>query len=148
MYKPFLRAFTVVLFCWMLKGVEQADAQQLSGHVFLLRGNQMPSPGRPVSKGRGISRDVFIYESTTVAQTTGQAPLFVSVKTKLIAKTTSDSTGYYTVKLPPGNYSVFIGEKGGLFAAESDGTGRLNPVTLLMGNLTKKDFTISLNATF
>jgi hypothetical protein len=120
----------------------------ISGTIYLLSGNQMPGPGRPQSKGRGVSRVVYIYEATTPAQTTGASPLFNHIKTKLIAQTKSDSTGHYAVKLPPGKYSVFIAEGAQYFAAESDGTGALNPVNVLPKTLTTKDFTINTGAVY
>lgn len=120
----------------------------ISGTIYLLSGNQMPGPGRPQSKGRGVSRPVYIYEATTPGQTEGASPLFNHIKTKLIAQTKSDSTGHYAIKLPPGKYSVFIAEGTQYFAAESDGTGTLNPVSVLPKTLTKKDFTLNTGAVY
>ncbi len=122
--------------------------QGLSGYIYLVTGNQMPTIGRPQSKGRGVAREVYIYAPTSITQTTGNNPLFTSIKTKLIAQTKSDSTGLYAIKLPPGKYSVFIKDGDKFFAAESDGTSALNPVEITPNNLTKKDFTISHAAVY
>ena len=127
---------------------KKQPAQGLSGTIYLVTGNQMPTIGRPQSKGRGVARDIHIYQSTSLSQTNGTSPLFTSIKTKLIAQTKSDSTGHYTVKLPVGKYSVFIKEGEQFFAAESDGTGALNPVEISLNALAKKDFIINHAAAY
>lgn len=122
--------------------------QGLSGYVYLVSGNQMPSPGRPQSKGRGVSRDIYIYEPTTTAQTEGNAPLFARIKTRLVAQTKSDSTGHYSIKLPAGKYSVFISNDTNFFAAESDGKGLLNLVEIAANKVTPKNFTLNSGAAY
>lgn len=108
----------------------------------------MPVIGRPISKGRGVSRDIYVYEPTTLAQTEGHSPLFSGIKTKLIAHTKSDSAGYYSLALPAGNYSIFVGEGDKFFAAISDGNGILNPIIILVKNISEKDITITAKATY
>lgn len=108
----------------------------------------MPSPGRPQSNGRGVSRFIFIYEPSTVKNTTGTGPVFIHVKTRLIARAKSDSTGYYAIKLPAGKYSVFIGDNKGFFAAQSNGQGILNPVEITERTVTNKDYKITIGASF
>lgn len=108
----------------------------------------MPSPGRPQSKGRGVSRDIYIYEPTTTAQTEGNAPLFDRIKTRLVAQTKSDSTGHYSIKLPAGKYSVFISNDTSFFAAESDGKGLLNLVEIAANKVTPKNFTLNSGAAY
>jgi hypothetical protein len=128
--------------------LQVAGRQGIEGNIYLVSGNQMPGPGRPLNKGRGVSRTVYFYAPTTGNETQGTAPLYTNLKTKLIAQTKSDSTGHYSIKLPAGKYSVFINEAGHLFAAESDGTGTLNPVDVLSKTITKKDFTLNHNAAY
>ena len=127
---------------------QKEPVQGLSGYIYLVTGNQMPTIGRPQNKGRGVMRDIYIYQPATISQTTGNSTLFTAVKTKLIAQTKSDSTGHYLVKLAAGKYSVFIKEGDQFFAAESDGTGAINPVEITLNTLTKKDFTINNNAAY
>lgn len=122
--------------------------QGLSGNIYLLKGNQMPSPGKPQSKGRGVSRYLFIYEPVTIKNTTGTSPVFTHIKTRLVARTKSDSTGYYAIKLPTGKYSVFIAEGKGFFAAESNGEGVLNPVEITDKTITSKDFRLTAGAAY
>lgn len=120
----------------------------LTGYIYLLSGNQMPSPGKQPDKGRGVSREIYIYEPASIHQTQGASPLFDQIKTRLITTTKSDSAGHYAVKLPAGRYSVFIKDNGRFFAAESDGGGILNPVEIIAKTVTRKDFKITTNAAY
>jgi hypothetical protein len=134
--------------CANLKPIHSIS-QGLSGYILLSRGNQMPSPGRIAGKGSlRVSREIYIYQPTTINQTLGSSPLFKQINTHLIAKTKSDSTGYYEINLPTGNYSVFILDKGQFFASESDGDGVINPVQILSNTVTKKTFNINYQAAY
>ena len=133
--------------CYSLKP-ESNVKQGLSGYIYAIRGNQMPGPGRPQSKGRGVSRYLLIYEPTTIKSTRGDRPIFTHIKTRLIARAKSDSTGYYAIKLPAGKYSVFIGEGKNFFAAESNDNGMINAVEITDKTISHKDFTITLGATY
>lgn len=141
---------SAIIFLFACSGLKRASQakQGLEGYIYLLRGNQMPSPGKPVNKGRAVPRDIYIYEPTTIGQTTGRSPAFESVKTKLIARAKSDSLGHFFVNLPAGNYSIFVKEGAYLFAAENDGAGVLNPVQINTNIITQKNLTINLNSVF
>lgn len=146
--KYLIPAVLIFLFaCTVLKPLTQPK-QGLSGYIYILKGNQMPSPGKALNKGRGVTRDILIYQPTTISQTTGSSPAFISIKTKLVATTKSDSTGHYSIALPAGSYSVFVKEGGYFFAAESDGNGVLNPVSINTNTITQKSLTITLNTAF
>ena len=106
----------------------------------------MPSPGQKFSQGQPVKRKIFIYELTTREQATANGTLYTNIKTNLIAQTQSDTTGYYAVNVPPGKYSVFIEEKGGLFASIFDGDGNINPVEVKPGIITKTDIIINNKA--
>lgn len=108
----------------------------------------MPSPGRPQSKGRGVSRYVLVYEPATTKNTTGTGTVFTHIKTRLVARAKSDSAGYYAIKLPIGKYSVFISEGKGFFAAESNGEGVLNAVEITEKTVVHKDFKITTGAAY
>lgn len=140
----------IIIFLFACSGLKSGRqiSQGLSGYIYLLRGNQMPSPGRPVSKGHGVSREIFIYEPATISQTTGNSPMFNRINVRLISQTKSDSAGHYSINLPMGTYSVFIKEEGKFFAAESNGTGVLNPIIITRNTVTKKDFTINNGAAY
>ena len=108
----------------------------------------MPSPGKPQSQGRGASRYIFIYEPATIKNTTGASPVFTHIKTRLVARAKSDSTGYYSIKLPAGKYSFFIAEGNGFFAAGSDENGVLNPVEITSQTVSHKDFKVTAAAVY
>lgn len=140
----------LIIFLFACSGLKPGlqTTQGLSGYIYLLQGNQMPSPGRAISKGRGVSREIFIYAPTNIRQTTGSSPMFNHINTRLITQTKSDSTGFYSINLPAGKYSVFIKDDGKFFASESDGTGILNPVQIGPNHITRKDFTINNRAVY
>jgi hypothetical protein len=140
----------LVIFLFACSGLKSAQpvSQGLSGYIYLVRGNQMPSPGRPISKGRGVSRDIYIYEPTSVSQTQGTSPVFDAIKTRLIAHTKSDTTGRYHINLPVGKYSVFVKDNGKFFAAESNGEAILNPVEVFVKTFTQKDIIINNKAAY
>jgi hypothetical protein len=126
----------------------QPNYGTIEGHIYNATGNQMPGPGKDLQPNKGAVREIWIFEPTAEKQVTGTSPLFNTLSTKSIAHTTSDSTGHYQIKLPAGRYSIFIKESSGYFAAESDGTGILNPVEVSIGHTTTKDITITLNAVY
>ena len=109
----------------------------------------MPMKGKPANSNKhGVKREIYIYKAASVQQTQGSTPLFDKVNTPLVLKTMSDKNGYYKASLPAGTYSVFIKENEKLFAAETDGAGILNLVTVTPNNITHRDITITVNAAF
>lgn len=109
-----------------------AQRQGIKGEVFWLGGNQMPALGRQSSDpDQGVVREILFYEATHLKDVDQIADgLFTNVKTKLIATARSLPDGSFTIRLPPGEYSVFVKETGGLFANLVDRTNTLNPVTV------------------
>ena len=148
-FKSAMPCLIIFLFaCSGLKQGMQNGEGLLSGYIYLQQGNQMPSPGRVTGKGRGVSREIFVYATTTISQATGSAPMFDHISTRLIMRTKSDTTGHYSINLPAGKYSVFIKEEGKFFASESDDKGALNPVEITQNHILKKDFTINYRAAY
>jgi len=123
-----------LLWCLMFVAGTYAYAQRqgVKGEVFWLSGNQLPAPGKPLADPeQGIVREILFYEPTHVQDVDQLADgLFTAIKTKLIATTKSAHDGSFTIKLPPGEYSVFVKESGGLFANLVDRANTLNPVTV------------------
>ena len=126
----------------------QKIKQGICGTVFLKQGNQMPGPGRVLSAGQPISREIAIYQLTNISDVKNNNGIFSGIKTALVAKTTSNTKGYYEVALPAGQYSVFVIEKEGLYANSFNGKGSINPVEILPDSLTHKDIYISNKAVF
>src|SRR5688572_24899056 len=94
--------------------------QGITGKVVWVSGNQMPGPGKQNKPPEGIQREIHIYKPATLQQTKQSNGFFTEVHTELIAKVLSNADGSFTVKLPPGAYSVFTREKQGLFASIFD----------------------------
>ncbi len=61
---------------------------------------------------------------------------YTHIKTRLIKKILTDSSGQFTVHLVPGKYSVFVKEGNGLYANKLDGQGNINPVEVTRGSKT------------
>ncbi len=126
----------------------QKVKQGICGTVLLKQGNQMPSPGRLPSPGQAVSREIRIYKLTNLSDVKNNGGIFTAVKTVCVAKTTSNTKGYFEVALPAGQYTVFIAEKEGLYANNFNGKGSINPVEVLKDSLTRKDISISNKAVF
>lgn len=121
-----------------------AQNQGIAGRVEWISGNQMPGPDKPATKANGIKREIWIYQPTTMADASATDGVFFSdIKTTLIKKVKSNCKGRFRVKLAPGEYSIFIKEKKGLFANQFDGQNRIHCVAVKPGEFT--EITIQVN---
>jgi len=117
--------------------------QGICGKILLKMGNAMPSPGRKINEGTPVARTVVIYELTRRTDAIANGTLYNRIKTKLVAKTQSDTTGYYAITLPAGKYSVFVETPGGLFANMFDDKGNINMVEVKKDSVSKRDIVIN-----
>lgn len=117
--------------------------QGISGKVLLKMGNAMPSLNHKTSEGAPVSRMVFIYELTRRTDAIANGTLYSHIKTRLVAKTQSDTTGYYAIALPAGKYSVFVETQGGLFANIFDDKGNISMVEVKKDSVSKRDIVIN-----
>ena len=117
----------------------------ICGYVYLLKGNQMPDPDKPISKGTPVIREILIYSLTKMIDTEGDGATFFSkINTKLIKKVTSNKKGRFCVNLPFGKYSVFVSDPGfGLFANNFDGEMNISPIVIVKGK--NKDIVLQIN---
>ena len=125
-----------------------SQKQGLHGQVFWVSGNQMPGPESVLSPNQGTSREILIYEITSIKDVTQVGPFFRDVKTKLVATVQSKSDGTFKVKLLPGAYSVFTREKNGLYANLFDEKNNINPVQVKTGEYAWKTITIDYDAAY
>lgn len=118
--------------------------QGVRGEVVRKAGNQMPSPDLPKSAPAGFSTTIYFFEPThlsAIQELPNTNGLYAKIPKKLLAKAKSDQNGKFKIKLPPGQYSVFIG-KGDLYYANiSNMAGYINlievkPKTFLSLSLT------------
>jgi hypothetical protein len=123
--------------------------QGISGHVVVVKGNQMPSPDRPISAPAGVKTTLYIYELTNTSQATGQQGAFYkTVSTKLVKAVTTDDKGYFKIKLKPGRYSLFV-KKGDLFYSNIfDDKNNIHPVEVKKGEWTEEEFRADYDAVY
>jgi hypothetical protein len=120
----------IILFLFLSFGCA-SQHQGIMGKVEWISGNQMPGPTRQDrNPASGIVREVYAYKAVTAQQTTQSNGFYTEIRSPLIAKATSNADGTFTLKLPPGEYSVFTKEPEGLFASIMDGNGRINVVSV------------------
>jgi hypothetical protein len=111
----------------------------IAGTLLKTEGNCMPSWGVPTNcHSYPVSRTINIYEYTKMNDAVrGLDGLFSSVKTKLISRCDADKLGFFQVTLLPGKYSVFVSEKGSLYATRFDGSGGINPYTVVADSISR-----------
>lgn len=123
--------------------------QGIRGKVVWVSGNQMPGSGAERTEPKGIKREIYIYALTTVAETTQTDGVFFSdIKSRLVKKVRSKKNGKFCVKLPPGQYSVFVKEENGLFANLFDGENHIHPVTVKPGEYEILTIQVNYTASF
>ncbi len=125
-----------------------AQRQGIIGKVEWLEGNQMPGPDRKPAPSRGIQREVWIYQAVTIQQAKSEGVFFSDIASPLIKKIKTNRKGCFKLKLPPGDYSIFILEKKGLFANRFDGQGRINSVTVKPGEFTEISILVDYEAAY
>lgn len=125
-----------------------AQNQGIKGTVEWIQGNQMPSPDRQPIKPAGIKREVWIYEIVSLQQVEPEGVFFQHIPTRMIKKITSTNRGKFRVKLPPGDYSLFIKEKEGLFANRFDQKNRINAVEVKPGKFTRITILVDYKAAY
>jgi hypothetical protein len=76
--------------------------------------------GSPTGTMTPVVREVLVYEPTTTLQVTPApssfGPLYSEIHSRLVATTTSDSNGRFSMVLPEGTYSLFVRENGQYYA--------------------------------
>jgi hypothetical protein len=111
---------------------EPSITQGVYGTVIERYGDWMP--GSTADHGeRPITCDVYVYEYTMLSDFNDSvsAPNSIDAMPKqLVAKTTSDSKGFYEIYLAPGTYSIFLLDDGKLHANGCDDYGGINPITI------------------
>ena len=126
-----------------------AAQQGIRGQVFWVSGNQMPSPRRETAPTLGIERELHIHKLTTlrdVNQT--KAPFFSEISSELVLKVKTRVDGSFKVKLPPGDYSLFVKESQGLFANSFTSSGEISKITVSHKRYTWVSITVDYDAVY
>jgi len=124
--------------------------QGISGTITELIGNQMPMKGAPENKPRPVSVTLLVFEPTNLSQVqrVETSALYTSINTRKVASVLSDSTGAFSVALPPGTYSLFV-QQGKLFFANSfDSQNNIQLVTVEANKVTPFNITINSRAIY
>lgn len=124
--------------------------QSIEGFVYKIVGNHMPSPNFPVQGPIGVLTTIYIYEPTNIKDVSrkGNSAFYLTINKKLVTTVQSDSTGYFAVALPVGNYSLFT-KIGNLFYANAfDIENNIALVKVEPGKITKTVIKIDAGATY
>ncbi len=122
----------------------------IEGYIFRISGNRMPSPSAKLSPPKGIKSTLYIYELTNLTQVTkqGESGFYSNIQTKLIQRVESDTSGYFFVSLPPGEYSVFTKKDALFYANNFDGNNQIAPVTVTLHKVTQINVNIDYDAVY
>lgn len=124
--------------------------QGMWGRVEFREGNFMPGPVPPSGTVTFVQRRIYVFEIThsdDVVQDTTLGPVFYTeIRKGLVAKTLSNSHGYFQLSLPLGSYSLFVEEQGRYYANLFDGQGYIFPVTVTDGSIKRIDILIDYKA--
>lgn len=125
-------------------------SQGIAGQITEHSGNQMPMKGGAPQVARGIKATVFIYEPTHISQVAriGGSASYTAINTKRVASAATDSLGAFTVSLPPGTYSVFIGQGKQFYANLFDANNNIALFTVEPGKLTRVNLAVNSAATY
>lgn len=128
---------------------ELCRRQGIRGHVYLVQGNQMPSPDRPPSTPAGMKTTLYVYELTNTSQATLQEGSFYkTISTKLVKEVQTDEDGSFKVKLKPGWYSLFVRKGDQFYSNIFDDKNNIHPVEVKRGEWTEEDFKADWGAVY
>ena len=129
---------------------QSAIEQGISGYILQEKGNRMPSPDKPASTPQGLQTVVFIHPVTDVNQLAKLSTpgLYQAVNTPAVASATTDSTGFFSVSLPPGTYSIFVKYGEGVYANWFNEKNQVSPVEVLEQKVTKVKLIVSAGASY
>jgi hypothetical protein len=110
----------------------------------------MPSPDVKLTPPKGIAATLYIYELTNLSQTdrVGETAFYRDIKTRFVRTTESDATGYFSVALPPGQYSLFTKKEALFYANNFDGQNNVAPVRVVQGKVTQINVNVDYDATY
>jgi hypothetical protein len=120
------------------------DTVKVTGEVWRIRGNQMPSPDLPDPVYPGFSTRIYFYEPLSAGAVipVGTGGTYRQVNGRLVGMAESNVDGRFSLRLRPGRYSVLIGRDSLFYANIRDGKGVLNPVDVPAG----RKFNLQLRA--
>jgi len=128
--------------------VKKEIAEGIKGRIEIWEGDFMP-PGK--GKIYYEKKVVLIFEKTNLTNCQGEEgnpTFYTKVNSRLIDSVVSDKDGYFSLSLPPGEYSLFVRERGLFYANLFDGDGFIFPVRVEKGKITEVNIRIDYKATY
>lgn len=122
----------------------------IKGHVYLVRGNQMPSPDQAPAAPKGFKTILYVYELTNIKDVNrqGSSAFYNSIPGTPVEEIETDDKGYFKIRLKPGIYSLFV-KKGDLFySSQFDEKNNIHPVEVRSGKMTEVDFKANYDAVY
>jgi hypothetical protein len=134
----------------LLPAFPQAKKTGIEGYIFKVSGNRMPSPDVKLSPPKGFQTTLYIYELTSLDQLTrvGESAFYSQVSTRLVKTAESDASGYFTLSLPPGQYSLFTKKDALFYANYFDGQNFVAPVKVSPGKMTQVNVNVDYDAAY
>jgi hypothetical protein len=102
---------TLLSACLFTKKLSITSASQgIKGYVFENQGNRMPMKGIEQKISKGFVCSIVVFEPTSINETNPHniSNVYEIINTKLVTSVDTDSSGYFSVDLPVGKYSLFI----------------------------------------
>lgn len=107
-----------------------AQKQGIKGQVFRSPDQSPTKPSSTLAEPQfGLVCKVEIYKPTDSSQVTPVATsVYDSIRSEWVTETQTKADGSFKVKLPPGNYSVFVKVTNGLYSDQTDREGHIGLV--------------------
>jgi hypothetical protein len=129
---------------------ENCRRSGINGHVYLEKGNRMPSPDQPPALPKGIKTILYVYPLTNTSEVErqGSSAFYRSISKELVKEIETKEDGSFKIKLPPGKYSLFV-KKGDLFYSNLfDEKNNIHPVEVVQGKMTEDVFKVDYAAVY
>ena len=129
---------------------EVTITQGVWGDVWFWQGIFFPGTCPPGTI-RAVAREMRVHELTHLDQVDFAPdgfPFYTAIHTQLVATVYSDSSGFFQVELPPGQYSLFVVEDTLFYANFFSVDGNIFPVTVKEGRVAHRRFDITYKAAF
>jgi hypothetical protein len=147
--KPFIW-IAVLLAVMLFPAFRQPKRTGIEGYIFKVSGNRMPSPDVKLTPPKGMAATLYVYELTNLSQLSrvSETPFYGNIKTRFVKTTQSDASGYFSVSLPPGQYSLFTKKDDQFYANYFDGQNNVAPVKVSPGKMTQVNVNVDYDASY
>lgn len=122
----------------------------IKGHVYLVSGDQMPSPDRVPNPPKGVKTILYIYELMNIKDVNreGDSGFYKSIPGEPVKEIETDEKGYFKAKLKPGVYSLFVKKGDQFYSSQFDEKNNIHPVEIRKGRMTEVDFKANYDAVY